>query len=90
MRKRRVSRLSAKVCCRINSRSLIAEMKTQQPAAALTRRLLTAAQAGEYIGRTETAIRQMIYKKQLPVVRIGGTVRIDVLDLDEVINNGRM
>jgi excisionase family DNA binding protein len=71
-------------------KQVIAEMKTQQPSAALTRRLLTAAQAGEYIGRTETAIRQMIYKKQLPVVRIGGTVRIDVQDLDTLINDGRM
>ncbi len=69
---------------------VIAEMKTQYPSAAPTRRLLTAAQAGEYIGRSESAIRQMIFKKQLPVVRIGRNVRIDVRDLDALINDCRM
>jgi hypothetical protein len=68
---------------------VIAEMKTQQPLAAPVRRLLTAAQAGEF-GRTESAIRQMIYKKQVPVVRIGRSVRIDVRDLDALINDCRM
>lgn len=69
---------------------VISEMKTQHPSAAPIRRLLTAAQAGEYIGRTESAIRQMIFKKQLPVVRIGRNVRIDVRDLDALINDCRM
>ena len=65
---------------------VIAQMKSQTPAAAPQRRLLTAAQAGEYIGRTEPAIRQMIFKKQLPVVRDGRAVRVDIRVLDARID----
>lgn len=48
-------------------------------------RLMTAAQAGEYIGRTESAIRQLIHKRQIPIVRFGRNVRVDVRDLDNLI-----
>jgi excisionase family DNA binding protein len=53
-------------------------------------RLLTPKQAGEYIGRSESAVRQMIFKRQLPVVRIGRNVRIDRKDLDRLIDENRM
>lgn len=67
---------------------VLAEMQAQQQtrAAAPQRRLLTAAQAGEYYGRSEAAIRQMIHKKQLPVVRDGRSVRIDIRVLDARID----
>jgi excisionase family DNA binding protein len=66
---------------------VIAEMQAQQrPKAATQRRLLTCAEAGEYMGKTEAAIRQMVHKKQLPVFRDGRSVRIDVRVLDARID----
>ena len=69
---------------------VVAEMKMQTPVSAPQRRLLTAAQAGEYLGRSEAAVRQMIFKKQIPVVRDGRNVRIDVRDLDDRIDDLKM
>ena len=53
-------------------------------------RLLTAAQAGAYIGRTPGAIRQLIHKRQIPIVRFGRNVRIDVRDLDTLIDQNKV
>ena len=69
---------------------LLAEMKTQVPAAAPQRRLLTAAQAGVYIGKTEPAIRMMTYKRLLPCIRDGRSVRYDIRDLDARIDDLRV
>ena len=68
---------------------VIAEMTAQQPKAAPQRRLLTAKEAGVYLGRSEAAIRQMTFKRQLPVVRDGRNVRYDVRDLDARIDDLR-
>jgi hypothetical protein len=65
------------------------EMTAQQPKAAPQRRLLTAKEAGVYLGRSEAAIRQMTFKRQLPVVRDGRNVRYDVRDLDARIDDLR-
>ena len=69
---------------------VVAEMKMQAPVAAPQRRLLTAKEAGVYLGRSEAAVRQMIFKKQIPVVRDGRNVRIDVRDLDDRIDDLKM
>ena len=69
---------------------VVKEMAAQSPVSAPQRRLLTAAQAGEYLGRSEAAVRQMIFKKQIPVVRDGRNVRIDVRDLDDRIDDLKM
>ena len=69
---------------------VVAEMKMQTPVSALQRRLLTAKEAGVYLGRSEAAIRQMTYKRQLPVVRDGRNVRYDVRDLDARIDDLRV
>jgi excisionase family DNA binding protein len=69
---------------------MVAEMKMQTPVSALQRRLLTAKEAGVYLGRSEAAIRQMTYKRQLPVVRDGRNVRYDVRDLDARIDDLRV
>jgi excisionase family DNA binding protein len=69
---------------------VLEEMKSQVPAAAPQRRLLTAAQAGEYMGRSEHAIRQLVFKRQLPTIRFGRSVRLDVNDLDQFIDDNRV
>lgn len=67
----------------------IAELEArppQQPTAPIAR-LLTARQAGEYIGRSEQAVRHLIFQQDIPVVRNGRCVRIDRRDLDTWIAN---
>jgi hypothetical protein len=44
-------------------------------------------QAGEYIGKTEPAIRMMTHKRQLPCVRDGRSERYDIRDLDARIDD---
>lgn len=50
-------------------------------------RLLTVEQAAEYIGRSEQAVRHLIFQRDIPVVRTGRCVRIDRKDLDRWIEN---
>jgi excisionase family DNA binding protein len=52
-------------------------------------RLLTAKEAGEYIGRSPQAVRHMIFQQELPVIRQGRNVRLDRKDLDAWIENHR-
>ena len=56
---------------------------------AAQKRLLNAAESGEYIGRTEQAVRHLIHQRDLPVVRKGRSVRIDRKDLDIWIENNK-
>ena len=52
-------------------------------------RLMTAKQAAEYIGRSEQAVRHLIFQRDIPVVRNGRCVRIDRKDLDTWIENNK-
>jgi excisionase family DNA binding protein len=65
-----------------------AKEKSRQPA--LQPRLLTAKEAGEYIGRSEQAVRHLIHQRDIPVVRNGRCVRIDIKDLDRWINDNKV
>lgn len=51
-------------------------------------RLLNAAQAAEYIGRSEHAIRQMVHRRQIPFNKVPGSsvLRFDVRQLDRWID----
>ena len=61
---------------------------TRQPAAVMPR-LLTAKQSAEYIGRSEQAVRHLIFQRDIPVVRNGRCVRVDRKDLDSWIENNK-
>ena len=50
-------------------------------------RLLTVAQAAEYLGRSKSGIEHLIFNDQIPVVRTGRRVHLDRLQLDEWIRN---
>jgi excisionase family DNA binding protein len=69
-------------------RSQIISEQPRRPEAA-ARRLLTVKQAAEYLGRTEAAVRQLIHKRIIPVVRFDRAIRIDVRDLDRLIQEYR-
>lgn len=52
-------------------------------------RLLSVAQAAEYLGRTPEALRQLIHRGRLPVVKLDRRVQVDRLDLDEIISKSK-
>jgi len=53
-------------------------------------RLLTVEEAGIYARRSEAAMRQLIFKGELVVVRRGRNVRIDRADLDRWIDANKV
>ena len=54
-----------------------------------TTRLLTVKEAAAYIGRTEQAVRHLIHKRELVVVRKGRRVHLDRCDLDRWIDTNK-
>jgi excisionase family DNA binding protein len=57
----------------------------QGKAERLRKRLYSIPEAGEYLGRTPWAIREMIWKGKLPAVRDGRRILLDIHDLDRFI-----
>ena len=51
-------------------------------------RLLTAAQAANYMGLAEGTVRRMMAAGTLPVVKIGKAARVDRVKLDELLDGG--
>jgi excisionase family DNA binding protein len=51
------------------------------------RRLLTVEQAGQYVALGRWRIRSLIYSGQLPYVRLGRRILIDLKDLDALIDS---
>jgi excisionase family DNA binding protein len=67
-----------------------ADLRASQPqSTSITPRLMRAKEAGEYIGRSEQAVRHLIFQRDLPVVRNGRCVRIDRKDLDTWIDRNK-
>lgn len=51
----------------------------------LTKRLLTAKEAGTYLGISRAKVYQMVDRKKLRSIKLDSARRFDVLDLDEFI-----
>ena len=51
--------------------------------------LYTVAQAAEILNVSEKTVRRLIKKGQLRVIRIGGLLRIDPMDLEDLIRDHR-
>ena len=67
-------------------------MKTQgigNPPHKLSKRLYSIPEAGQYLGRTVWAIREMIYAGKIPYIRDGRRVLLDIQDMDNWIENNR-
>ena len=60
---------------------------TQKPGldAKISKRLLTAAEAAEYLGMAEWTLRQWASMRKIPKVKLGKALRFDVDDLDKWI-----
>lgn len=53
------------------------------------KRLLTYAEAAERIGRTPQSLKHLVRRGEMPVIRHGRTVRFDIYDLDQWIEDHR-
>ena len=56
----------------------------------VTKRLLTAAEAAEYLGLAEWTIRQWASMGRIPKVKLGKALRFDVEDLDRLIAKSKI
>ena len=52
--------------------------------------LLTVKEASKYLGITENALYCMVYRRQIPFVKIGKRLRFDKIDLDKWIENQKI
>jgi excisionase family DNA binding protein len=66
------------------------EANERRPERLISPRLLTVKQAAIYLGRTEYALRCLIYRRELPVVRKGRRIHLDRYELDRLIEKGRI
>ena len=56
----------------------------------LTKRLYSLPEAATYLGRSIWSVRRLIWNGELPQVRAGGRVHLDVRDLDEFIDKNKV
>ena len=61
-----------------------------QAAEGFERRLLTIKQAAEYMAISVASLYSKVYRREIPFVKIGRSVRFDVRALDEFINRKRV
>lgn len=59
--------------------------ETTNDAVIVPPRLLTLPEAAHYLGCTIWAVRELIWKGQLPYTRFGKRFQVDVKDLDELV-----
>ena len=51
----------------------------------MEKRLLNARELGEYLGKSPGAIYQMVSRRQIPFVRMGGSTKFDLRSIDSWI-----
>lgn len=51
----------------------------------MTARLIDLAAAADYLGRTPGAVRKLVYRREIPFVKQGRTLRFDLRQLDDWI-----
>ena len=54
------------------------------------KRLFTIPEAAEYLGRSVWAVRELVWAGQLPSVRVGRRVHLDIHDLDQWIEKNKV
>ena len=67
-------------------------MKTQgidSPSQKLNKRLYSIPEAGQYLGRTVWAVREMIYAGKIPYIRDGRRMLLDINDMDTWIEENK-
>jgi excisionase family DNA binding protein len=79
--------LASQLVEQVTARVLASQVPATTAQRKIEPRLLTVEQAAGYIGRSEQAVRHLIFQRDIPVVRTGRCVRIDRKDLDRWIEN---
>jgi excisionase family DNA binding protein len=69
-------------------------MSVEQPHEAASagdrlRRLLPVDSAAEYLGVSRATVERLVFRGELPIVKIGGSTRYDVDDLNGYIDSNR-
>jgi excisionase family DNA binding protein len=57
----------------------------RQPKGVLQKRLFNISEASVYLGRSIPAIRELIWKGHLPIVKLDRRIHLDLFDLDRFI-----
>lgn len=65
-------------------------MVKKNPQDATAKRLFSVPEAAQYLGRTEGALRELIYKGRLPQVKLDRRVQLDRHDLDRLIETSKV
>jgi excisionase family DNA binding protein len=53
-------------------------------------RLLTVRQAAAYLGSTVATLYSKVWRREIPFIKLGRSVRFDVIDLDELIARSKV
>jgi excisionase family DNA binding protein len=53
------------------------------------KRLYTLKEAAEYLGRSDWAMRELMWKGAIPYVRDGRKIYFDIVDLDEFVEKNK-
>lgn len=56
----------------------------------VSKRLYTVPEAATYLGRSTWSVRRLIWGGELPVVRVGSRVHLDVQDMDQFIDTHKV
>jgi excisionase family DNA binding protein len=62
------------------------KLEQRSPDVGRAKRLFTVAEAAEYLGRSENAVKLLIHRGKLPVTRIDSKSQIDRQALDKLID----
>jgi excisionase family DNA binding protein len=53
-------------------------------------RLMTIKQAAEYLGTTPATLYTKVWRREIPFIKLGRSVRFDVKDLEDLIETSRV
>jgi len=56
----------------------------------IQKRLLTIKEASEYLGISEKGLYNMVYRREIPFVKLGGKLRFDIIDIEKWINDNKI
>ncbi len=63
--------------------------KAQGIAYPTSKRLYTLKEAAKYLGRSEWSMRELIWSRAIPVVRVGRKIFLDIEDLNDFIKRNK-
>jgi excisionase family DNA binding protein len=53
-------------------------------------RLLTVQQAADYLGTTASTLYSKVWRREIPFIKLGRSVRFDLADLDKLIEQSKV